>query len=314
MTTSEDLLFKRALQDNNLSALKKIAKADVHNHGLLGMRAPALNKILGTPPFLPPVKLAGINGFDEYITGIMINHLTGAEQLALLLEETVKEAIADGVTILEASIDSSCLVYVDSHADCFDEIKAIRGKYLDIIDFRPELGISKKLPAHRLEEVFVSCIDSGVFKSVDLYGDESLVDFTRFKEFYLYAKQQGVKLKAHIGEFCSPEIVKQFLATIPVDEIQHGISIATDDYLIDLVKESGVRLNICPTSNIILGAVGDLQSHPIKKLYNAGVRLSVNTDDLLVFNQSVSEEFLNLYRHNVLGADELNEIRKMGLV
>ncbi len=313
MTTSEDLLFKKALQEDNLLDLKKVAKADVHNHGLLGMRTDVLSKILGSQPFSLPVRLAGINGFDEYINTILIKYLTCAEQLAQLLEATICEAIADGVTILEASIDSSWLFYVNNNDDCFDAIKAIRKKYLHVIDFRPELGISKKLSAQRLEKIFVSCVDSGVFKSVDLYGDESIIDFARFKDYYFYAQQKGLKLKGHIGEFCSPEIVKKFMATIPLDEIQHGITIVTDDYLIDQVKELGLRLNVCPTSNVILGAVSDLKSHPIKKLFTAGVLLSINSDDLLVFNQSVSEEFLNLYRHNVLGADELNEIRNMGL-
>jgi len=74
------------------------------------------------------------------------------------------------------------------------------------------------------------------------------------------------------------------------------------------LADNRIRLNICPTSNVQLGRAESLAERPIRKLYDAGVRVTVNTDDLLVFGQSVSDEFLNLYR-----AAELDEIRQNGL-
>jgi adenosine deaminase len=55
-----------------------------------------------------------------------------------------------------------------------------------------------------------------------------------------------------------------------------------------------IRLNVCPTSNILLGRVKRLEDHPIRKLFDAGVRVTVNTDDAIVFGVGVSEEFLRL--------------------
>ncbi len=74
-----------------------------------------------------------------------------------------------------------------------------------------------------------------------------------------------------------------------------------------------IRLNICPTSNVLLGRVESLSVHPIRKLYDAGVKVTVNTDDVLVFGQSVSDEFLNLYRAGLFTAVELDELRQNGL-
>jgi adenosine deaminase len=79
------------------------------------------------------------------------------------------------------------------------------------------------------------------------------------------------------------------------------------------LADNHIRLNICPTSNVLLGRIDSLAEHPIRKLYDAGVKVTVNTDDVLVFGQSVSDEFLNLYRARLFTAAELDEIRQNGL-
>jgi adenosine deaminase len=63
----------------------------------------------------------------------------------------------------------------------------------------------------------------------------------------------------------------------------------------------------------MLGRVDRLETHPIRKLYDAGVIVTVNTDDVLVFGNGVSEEFLSLYQAKVFNADELDAIRRAGL-
>jgi adenosine deaminase len=68
-----------------------------------------------------------------------------------------------------------------------------------------------------------------------------------------------------------------------------------------------------PASNVMLGRVDCLETHPIRKLYDAGVKVTVNTDDVLVFGNGVSEEFLSLYRAKTFNADELDAIRRSGL-
>jgi adenosine deaminase len=79
------------------------------------------------------------------------------------------------------------------------------------------------------------------------------------------------------------------------------------------LADRGIRLNICPTSNLLLGRVARLQDHPIRKLFDAGVRVTVNTDDAIVFGVGVSEEFLGLFQAGVLTAAELELIRQWSL-
>ena len=88
-----------------------------------------------------------------------------------------------------------------------------------------------------------------------------------------------------------------------------GIAAAESTAVMNWLADNRIRLNICPTSNVMLGAVADLKSHPIRRLYDHGVEVTINTDDLTIFGQSVSDEYLNLYRAGVFTPDELEEIR-----
>jgi adenosine deaminase len=74
-----------------------------------------------------------------------------------------------------------------------------------------------------------------------------------------------------------------------------------------------VRLNICPTSNLKLGRVARMEDHPIRRLFDAGVRVTVNSDDPLMFGNGVSEEYLALFRAGVMTAAELEAVRLEGL-
>jgi adenosine deaminase len=79
------------------------------------------------------------------------------------------------------------------------------------------------------------------------------------------------------------------------------------------LADAGVRLNICPTSNVKLGRVASLARHPIRRLFDAGVRVTINTDDPLIFGCTLSGEFLSLYRAGVMTAQELDLIRSAAL-
>lgn len=79
------------------------------------------------------------------------------------------------------------------------------------------------------------------------------------------------------------------------------------------LADAAVRLNICPTSNVKLGRVNTLRDHPIRTLFDAGVRVTINTDDPLIFGCALSGEFLALYQAGVMTAAELDAIRREGL-
>ncbi len=313
MNRAEDILFKEGLKEENILKLKQVPKGDVHNHCSTGMRFSIFNKWADGNANQAPKKMNGVKELNEYIFNEVNKRISKEEDVAFLIEETVKEAIEDGVKVLETSIDCHELMHFTEQNNLFKTILRIKDKYNSHIDFRPEVGMAINTSREDLNKYLIPCIESGVFMSIDAYGEETIEGYKRLKEYYKYARDKGLKLKIHAGQFLAAENVRTAIELLEVDEVQHGIGAASSEYIMDLIKERKIRLNICPSSNYILGAVKDIRNHPARKLYDNEITITINTDDLLLFDSGVSEEFLSLYKVGLFNEDELNEIRKNAL-
>lgn len=299
--------FIQALKNFDLKAVKLHEKGEYHSHSGMGMRYDTFKKWCGCEVAKAPNKMQGIAGMDDYMFTTTKPHVDSREGFEFLLKATLEEAQRDGISILETSIDVFMSTYYDSLDDFIAYIKYMKSRFS--FDFRPEIGVFKGLNEERFRDLVYPIIDSGIFQSIDLYGDESIYQKDLFKSCFDYCRGKNIKRKIHIGEFSGPESIRQIIVDLDPDEIQHGIGAADDQAVMDLIKEKDIRLHVCPTSNVVLGAVDSLKDHPIARLFHAGIRLTINSDDLLFFHQSVSEEYLNLYKSDVLSAEDLNKIR-----
>ncbi|MBO5115935.1 MAG: adenosine deaminase, partial [Treponema sp.] len=184
----------------------------------------------------------------------------------------------------------------------------VKDKYQNRIDFRPELGMGKTFGIEKIKEWAPVCLESGIFKSIDLYGPEVEEGIEDFKDIYELAGKLGIKKKAHVGEFSDAKSVRTFVEFFELDEIQHGIGAIQDDSVVQFIKDRNLRLNITPASNIMLGAVKSYEEHPIKKFVQAGIRVSICTDDLMFFNKSVSEQCEDLVKNGTLTDQQIKDI------
>ena len=130
---------------------------------------------------------------------------------------------------------------------------------------------------------------------------------------YEKAAENGLVLKAHVGEWGTARDIVAAVKALHLDEVQHGIAAVWDESVIDFLRENKIRLNITPSSNVLLGRVTDMEHHPIAQLYRNGVDVTVNSDDVLIFDSDVSKEYLRLYQSGCLTAEELDDIRVKGL-
>ena len=105
MEKIEGKIFKEGLIEEDLTKIKKVSKGDVHSHCGLGMRFSTFNKWAGGNVNKPPKKMDGIKGLDDYIFNETMKYISKKEDIGFLIEETVKEAINDGVKVLGTSID-----------------------------------------------------------------------------------------------------------------------------------------------------------------------------------------------------------------
>jgi adenosine deaminase len=104
-------------------------------------------------------------------------------------------------------------------------------------------------------------------------------------------------------------MVWRAVEVLELEEVQHGIAASTSLPVMRALANVGVRLNVCPTSNVKLGRVESLAAHPIRALFDAGVRVTINTDDPLIFGSTLSEEFLAVFEAGLMTAAELDAIR-----
>lgn len=286
-----------------------LPKIDAHNHLNLGMRYASYVPWAGfyIPDF--PRKMNGLEEMHEVIGAYTRTRTKTAKDAQDLITLSIQDAIADGVTILEGSIDISFVHHCNNNVDSFLKmIQKLLNKFSPSIKFLPELGMGKTFDKVKINKWAPACIESGLFKSIDMYGPEVKEGIEEFKDIFDLAGKLGLKKKAHVGEFSNAKSVKEFVEYFDLDEVQHGIGAAQDDSVMQFLKNRNVRLNITPASNVMLSAVPSLEEHPIKKLVKAGVRVSIATDDLLFFNRSVSEQCADLVNAGLFTKEEVIQL------
>ena len=132
-------------------------------------------------------------------------------------------------------------------------------------------------------------------------GREAGVPRGEFASLFLRAKDLGLHSVPHAGETVGPEDIWSSIDRLGAERIGHGISAAGDPALMSALAERGIALEVCPTSNICTGAVTDLDAHPFPVLRDAGVRLTINTDDPGMFSTDLNREYA--IAHDVFGLD-----------
>src|SRR4051812_12267242 len=124
-----------------------------------------------------------------------------------------------------------------------------------------------------------------------LGGPEIGVSRPQFKPHFDAARRVGLHSVPHAGETTGPETVWDALRVLGAERIGHGTSAVQDPKLLSYLAEHRVPLEVCPSSNIATKAVANLDEHPIKAFRDAGVTISVNSDDPSMFGTSLNQEY-----------------------
>ena len=307
--------FVKALSTDNLTAIKAAPKTDVHCHSFLSTRRENAENWLGHPLTKPPLKMKGLGGMMEYIDTVLAPHLEHRQGFEFIAASAIDDAVQDGVVILEMSFDIRLLkFYPGGLTELRSSIQALVEQYREKVDLRPELGFARECADDpKWMKSAHEAIELDIFQSMDLYSHQEACAPEAVQSLYRNARAAGMKLKAHVGEFGGAEEVRRTVEVLDLDEVQHGIAAAESVEVMRWLSENHIRLNVCPTSNVMLDGVSNLAAHPIRVLFDNGVPVTINTDDLMVFGQSVSEEYRNLYQAGVFSAEELEDIRRASL-
>ena len=127
------------------------------------------------------------------------------------------------------------------------------------------------------------------------------------------AREAGMPLTCHAGEWGGPDMVADTLHDLKVQRIGHGVNAIQDANLVAELADKGVTLEVCPGSNVFLGATGDWADHPIQKLRDGGVKVTVSTDDPPFFATTMTHEFDMLAQTFGWGEADFNAVNATAL-
>jgi adenosine deaminase/aminodeoxyfutalosine deaminase len=136
-------------------------------------------------------------------------------------------------------------------------------------------------------------------------GDEEGGPARLFTDVFREARDLGLHVVAHAGEACGPESIRDAIEFLGAERIGHGLTAIHDDNVMALLRERRIPLETCPSSNVSTGLIARFEDHPLPKLLEAGLVVTLNSDDPAMFGTSLREEFLRAARSFKLGRQVL---------
>ncbi len=164
----------------------------------------------------------------------------------------------------------------------------LRGIVTCIRHFGPEKARETALCAAETAGSFIT--------GFGIAGDEKIGALKDYLWSFEAAREAGLRITAHAGEWGGPEEVRAAMNDLGAERIGHGVRAIEDLALVDEIAERGVVLEVCPGSNVALGLYPDFRRHPIGQLFDRGVKVTVSTDDPPFFHTTMAREYELLNR------------------
>jgi adenosine deaminase len=177
------------------------------------------------------------------------------------------------------------------------------------VDWRWILDISRNEPETQdaVVGIALAARDQGVV-ALGLGGSEADFPPQLFTESFYRAQQAGLPCIPHAGETAGPPSIWSALRQLHADRLGHGVRCIEDPDLVEHLRQRQIPLELCPTSNIRLGVYSDYAAHPFRWLWDAGLHLTVNSDDPPLFGVDLNHEYQVLVDHFGFRQPELEQI------
>ncbi|HZZ45376.1 MAG TPA: adenosine deaminase [Pseudonocardia sp.] len=183
-----------------------------------------------------------------------------------------------------------------------------------IADARSDTGVEGALivtaQRHRTEAAALELLEAlrpfrDAILGIGLGSAEAGNPPSRFARFFAAARAEGYRLTCHAGEEGPPSYIREALDLCGVERIDHGYTAAHDADVVSRLADDGIPLTMCPLSNLRLQVTADLSTYPVVDFMQAGVIVTVNSDDPPYFGGYVNENYAALQQHLGLGPGDL---------
>jgi adenosine deaminase/aminodeoxyfutalosine deaminase len=217
--------------------------------------------------------------------------LRSPDDYALITRRLLDRMAQENVRYAELNLSAGVILWKKQDLAAIDEAvrKAAEGAPVEVRWIWDAVRQWPVEEAMRVAGMAAERIGCGVV-GFGLGGDEARGPAGKFAEVFRFARSRGLRLAPHAGEIAGPESIRAALA-LGAERIGHGIAAARDPELLAELAGRDIPLEICLTSNALLGAVPALAEHPVRRIFDAGVPVTLNTDDPGLFRTTLTREY-----------------------
>lgn len=210
--------------------------------------------------------------------------------------EAVEDAARDGVRYLELRFTPAALARTQGFSlrDVMSWVSAgaedARRQYPEI-ELALIASVNRHEPVEVAEQVVALATDrQRDIVAIDLAGDEANYPAEPFAGLFAEARRSGLGITVHAGEWSGAASVRHAIERLGARRIGHGVRVVEDPVVAALARDHGVIFEVCLTSNLDTGVVNGLSLHPLPRMLEAGLRVTLNTDDPGISNCTLSSE------------------------
>jgi adenosine deaminase/aminodeoxyfutalosine deaminase len=273
--------------------LMELPKAELHLHLEGSVEPETLHELDPGTPLEDLRALYTYPDFDAFLRafGAVGKRLRTPDDYALVTRRLLERLAAQNVRYAEIIVAAGVVLWKgQDFAPIFDAIhEAAAGSTVEvrwILDAVRQFGVE---PAMQVVEFAAARRDRGVV-AFGIGGSEERGPAEWFTEVFATAARAGLRLTAHAGEGTSPKSVWAALE-LGAERIGHGISAVDDLVLVKHLRDREIPLEVCITSNLVTGAVKRIAEHPLRRLFDAGVPITLATDDPAMFRCTLVGEY-----------------------
>lgn len=309
----------------SLQQIRLLPKIDLHRHLDCSMRWSTLLEIATTlkldfpaqPAFQqkhflvtePMVNLEAV--LNKFLIAQKV--LASEEILERLAFEACEDAFNDGVRIIELRYAPTFIS--DGHSSLtFEKIHEAFLKGIARAQKQMPIAagliciLQRILSLDKVERVTQFAIENKkTFLALDLADNEEGFEPKKFAPYFKSAQAVGLRTTIHSGEAPNPlaaQWIRDSVEVLGAERIGHGIQAINDPQVIELLKSKNILLEVCPYSNYLTQAFKTYGEHPLRRLFDLGVPLSLNSDDPGMFASTLSDDYLIAHRYQNFGAAE----------
>ena len=312
-------------------ALRALPKVELHCHLELTARQDLLKELLSAKGhriddavFRRDYLITEPVGDLPTLLNIFLGHrdlLDSPEVVERMTYECCEDMSANGVRLLELRYAPSFLC--DAHPSMSpDAMHAaiLKGVQRAEQDFPIAVGLICLLQRIKTVQENQYWLDFAIekkadFLAVDLADNELAFGPEVFAPLFEQAKGEGFAVTIHAGEAEGPQAalnIQKSIELLHADRIGHGVRILEDKAVLEFVRERGIVLELCPTSNWLSGVCASREAHPFRHIMEAGIRTTVNTDDPGIMNIDIMDEYRLLRDGMGFTAAEFAQINAWG--